>query len=76
MQISGSGAQLKVGKPQLLATSTNQLVELGPWYNNHTLTLYADGTLYALDTHSGSLTNFAQPSAYARIVAVLGFAGT
>ena len=76
VQISGSGAQLRVGKPQLLATTTSQLVELGPWYNNHTLTFYADGALYALDTQSGSLTVFAQPSSYARIVAVVGFAGT
>lgn len=76
VQISGSGAQLRVGKPQLLATTTSQLVELGPWYNNHILTFYADGTLYALDTQSGSFTNFAQPSSYARIVAVVGFAGT
>jgi hypothetical protein len=76
VQISGSGAQLHVSKPQLLATTTSQLVELGPWYNNHILTFYADGTLYALDTQSGSLTNFAQPSSYARIVAVVGFAGT
>ena len=76
VQISGSGAQLRVDKPQLLATTTSQLVELGPWYNNHILTFYADGTLYALDTQSGSLTNFAQPSSYARIVAVVGFAGT
>jgi hypothetical protein len=76
VQISGSGAQLRVGKPQLLATTTSQLVELGPWYNSHVLTFYADGTLYALDTQSGSLTIFAQPSSYARIVAVVGFAGT
>jgi hypothetical protein len=76
VQISGSGAQLHAGKPQLLATSTDQLVELGPWYNSHVLTFFADGTLYALDIQSGSLTNFAQPSSYARIVAVVGFSGT
>lgn len=76
IQISGSGANLRAGKPQLLATTTNQLVELGPWYNNHILTFYADGALYALDIQSGSLAMFAQPSSYARIVAVVGFAGT
>ncbi|GAC1566430.1 MAG: hypothetical protein NVS3B14_08610 [Ktedonobacteraceae bacterium] len=76
VQIYGSGAQMRVSKPQLLATSTNRLVELGPWYNNHILTFYADGALYAIDTQSGSLTSFAQPSSYAHIVAVLGFAGT
>jgi hypothetical protein len=76
VQVSGSGAHLRVGKPQLLATTTSQLVELGPWYNNHILTFYADGALYALDIQSGSLTVFAQPSSYARIVAVVGFTGT
>jgi len=76
VQLSGSGTHLHASKPQLLATTTSQLVELGPWYNNHTLTIYADGTLYALDTQSGSLTTFARPSSYARIVAVAGFAGT
>ncbi len=76
VQISGSGAHLRASKPQLLATTTNQLVELGPWYNNHILTFYADGSLYALDISSGSLAVFAQPSSYARIVAVVGFAGT
>jgi len=49
VKISGSGAQLRVGKPQLLATTTSQLVELGPWYNNQIVTFYADGTLYPLD---------------------------
>ena len=76
VQISGSGAHLQAGKPQLLATTTSQLVELGPWYNNHILTFYADGALYALDTQSGSLAMFTQPSSYARIVAVVGFTGT
>lgn len=76
VQISGSGAHLRAGKPQLLATSSSQLVELGPWYNDHILTLYADGALYALDTRSGSLNIFAQPQAYARIVAVVGSGGT
>ncbi|HEY6541592.1 MAG TPA: hypothetical protein VIZ18_11665 [Ktedonobacteraceae bacterium] len=76
VQVSGSGAQLQASRPQLLATTTSQLVELGPWYNNHILTIYADGALYALDIQSGSLTMFAQPSSYARIVAVVGFAGT
>ena len=76
VQISGSGAHLRASKPQLLATTSSQLVELGPWYNTHILTLYADGALYALDIQSGSLTMFAQPTSYARIDAVVGFAGT
>jgi hypothetical protein len=76
VQITGSGAHLRAGKPQLLATTTSQLVELGPWYNNHILTFFADGALYALDIQSGSLALFAQPSSYARIVAVVDSSGT
>lgn len=72
VQVSGSGTHLQAGKPQLLATSSNQLVELGPWFNNHTLTFYADGVLFAIDTQSGSLTAFAQPGGYARIIAAFG----
>ena len=73
--ISGSGTHLRAGKPQLLATTTSQLVELGPWYNNHILTFYADGALYALDIQTGSLALFARPASYSRIIAVVGFAG-
>ncbi len=70
--VSGSGSHLSVGKPGLLATSSNQLVELGPWINNHVLTMYADGTLYALDIQSGSIATLARPNGYAQIVAVVG----
>jgi hypothetical protein len=75
ISISGSGLHLSVGKPRLLATSSNKLVELGPWLNNHILTIYADGTLYALDISSGSIATLAQPGSYAQIVAVIGFVG-
>lgn len=70
--VSGSGLHLSVGKPRLLATSSNQLVELGPWINNHVLTIYADGELYALDIQSGSIATLAHPKSYAQIVAVIG----
>ena len=76
VQVSGSGAHLRIGKPQLLATTSSQLVELGPWFNNHTLTFYADGMLYAIDTQSGSFTAFAQPGDYARIIAAVGSPGS
>ena len=75
VQLSGSGAHLKVGKPKLLATSSDYLVELGPWLNNHTLMVYGDGSLYALDIRSGSMALFAQPNNYAQVVGTLGFAG-
>lgn len=84
VHLSGSGSHLKAGKPQLLATSSSRLVELGAWFNNHILTFYADDMLYAIDTKSGAFTEIAEPSViaqsstdtessnYARIIAVVG----
>jgi hypothetical protein len=72
VQISGSGTQLHAGKPQLIATSTAHLIELGAWFNNHIITFYGDGILYAMDIQSGALTTFIQPVTYARIIAVTG----
>jgi len=74
-QISGSGKQLHVGKPQLMATSDVLLLELGAWFNNHILTLYGDGTLYGLDVQSGAVATIVQTGAYARIIAVVGAGG-
>ncbi len=71
-QISGSGTNLTVSSPHLLATSTVGLLELGPWFNNHTLTFYADGTIYALDISTGATTPVVQTTSYARIIAVTG----
>ncbi len=72
VQISGSGTSLHAAKPQLLATSTDRLVELGAWFNNHIITFYGDGTLYAMDIQSGALTTIARPRTYARLIAVVG----
>ncbi len=72
VQISGSGTQLHAGKPQLIATSTDHLIELGAWFNNHIIAFYSDGFLYAMDIQSGAVTTFLQPLAYARIIAVTG----
>ena len=66
------GRASAVGKPQLLATSTYQLLEFGPWLNSHVVTIYADGALYALDVQSGAYASFAHPNNYARIIAVFG----
>jgi len=73
-QINGSGKSLSVGSPHLLATATAQLIELGPWFNNHVLTFYGDGNLYALDIQTGAVASIAQTGsgAYARIIAVTG----
>lgn len=72
IQVSGSGAHLRVSHPQLIATSTSRLLELGPWLNSHVVTMYGDGALYALDVQSGALTTVSQPGGYVRIVAIVG----
>jgi hypothetical protein len=74
VSINGSGSSVRASRPQLLATASSHFVELGVWLDNHTLSLYADGTIYTLDTHSGSLTaiqQFASANTYAHIVATL-----
>ncbi|GAC1391701.1 MAG: hypothetical protein NVS4B11_21610 [Ktedonobacteraceae bacterium] len=68
---SGSGTKLVVGKPQLLATSTDRFVELGTWVNDSTLTFYSDGTLYALDITSGAVATIIQTTTYAHVIAVV-----
>jgi hypothetical protein len=69
--LSGSGTDLQVGQPHLLATASSRYIELGPWLNNHILTFYADGFLYALDTSSGAVMVITHTGAYARIAGVL-----
>jgi hypothetical protein len=74
VQVSGSGANLQVGKPQLVATATTKLFELGPWLNSHVVTMYGDGALYALDVQSGSQTLLNQSGGdnYLRILGTIG----
>ena len=71
-QISSSGNSLSVGSPHPLATSTAQLLELGPWFNNHILTFYSDNSLYAVDIQTGATTFIVHTGTYARIIAVTG----
>ena len=72
VQVSGSGTRLNASKPRLIATSTELLIELGPWLNKHIITFYADGSLYAMDLQTNAITTLVQPGTYARIVAVIG----
>ena len=71
-QINDSGNSLAVGRPRPLATSTDQLLELGPWFNNHTLTFYSDNSLYAVDIQTGATAFIVHAGTYARIIAVTG----
>ena len=68
VQISGSGT---AAKPRLLATSSALLIELGAWLNDHIVTFYADGALYALDIHTGAVTTILQTATYAHIIATV-----
>ena len=72
VQISGSGAHIHAGKPKLIATSTELLMELGAWINNHIITFYSDGSLYAMDLQNNALTTLVQTNTYANVVAVIG----
>lgn len=72
VQISGTGLQSHISKPQLLATSTSLFIELGPWLDNQVLTFYSDGSIYALDIRSRAVTTIAHTGAYAYIIAVVG----
>ncbi|GAC1430370.1 MAG: hypothetical protein NVS4B1_30860 [Ktedonobacteraceae bacterium] len=68
---SGSGVQLVVGKPQLLANSTDRFVELGMWISASSLTFYSDDTLYALDSTNGAVTTITKTTTYAHVIAVV-----
>ncbi len=66
-----SAGQPIVGKPQLLANSTDLFVELGAWISNSTATFYSDGMLYALDTSNGAVALITKTAAYARGIAAV-----
>ena len=70
VQISGSGAHLTVGTPQLSVTTPAHFIELGAWLNQHIITFYADGSLYAFDTQTNGYKQLINTSFYTHIVAV------
>jgi hypothetical protein len=72
VQIGGSGTNVQIGHLQLISTTTTRLLELGPWLNSHVVTMYGDGSIYALDVQSGALTSLGHPGGYVRILAVMG----
>lgn len=72
VQVSGTGAQLQATKPRLLATSSVPFIELGSWLNAHTLTFYANGALYLLDSNTGATVQLVKTNAYDRVIAVIG----
>ena len=70
--ISGAGKSLRVGQPQLLLTSTARLVELGGWFSNNVLTIYADNALYALNIQHDTIAAIIHTYTYARIIGSVG----
>lgn len=68
VHLSGSGAHLKVGKPQVLMTSSARFMELGSWLNADIVTFYADGNLYALDITKDTATVLANVQATEKTV--------
>lgn len=70
--ISGTGKSLRIGKPQLLLTSTARLVELGGWFSNNILTIYADHTLYALNLQHDTIAAIIHTDTYARMIGSVG----
>jgi hypothetical protein len=71
VQVNGSGAQMSAGKPQLLATANTRVMELGPWFNDHIVTFYADGWIYALDTQNNTIARITSTQSYAHIVGII-----
>ena len=70
--ISGVGKSLRIGKPQLLLTSTARLVELGGWFSNNILTIYADHTLYALNVQQDTIATIIHTDTYTRVIGSVG----
>lgn len=71
VQFNNTKQQAQVAKPQLLAAATSRFIELGPWINDHQLTYYADGRIYAVDTSMNKIAVITTSGAYARIVGVV-----
>ena len=70
VQVSGSGAHVTVSKPQLVVTTPAHFIELGAWLNQHIITFYADGSLYAFDIQNNGSKQLINTGFYTHIVAV------
>lgn len=70
--ITGAGKSLRIGQSQLLLTSTARLVELGGWFSNNILTIYADNALYALNIQHDTIAAIIHTDTYARVIGSVG----
>jgi hypothetical protein len=59
------------GAPKAVANFSAQLVELGSWLDSHTLLLYADKCIYALDTRTAAISLVSVVQNYSRIVGLV-----
>ncbi len=57
--------------PQVVANFSARLVELGSWLDNHTLVLYADGGIYAMDIHTAAIALLAPLANYSHIIGLI-----
>lgn len=55
----------------VLATFNARLVELGSWLDNHTLILYADNGIYAMDTHTAAIGLLLPTFNYSHIIGLV-----
>jgi hypothetical protein len=69
VQMHGSAASTR---PTLVATTAAHYLELGSWWDAHTVTVFIDHALYALDIRQGLFATIVQTDGYAHEIAVLG----
>jgi hypothetical protein len=58
-------------RPTLIATTAAHYIELGSWWDAHTVTVFIDKGFYALDIQRGMLATITQTDGYAHEIAVL-----
>lgn len=63
-------------QPVVVANFSARLVELGSWLDSHTLLLYADNGIYAIDTQTAAISLLAVVRQYSRIVGLVQMPGT
>jgi hypothetical protein len=57
--------------PEVVANFSARLVELGSWVDSHTLLLYADQGIYAIDTQTAAISLLAVVPSYSRIMGLV-----
>jgi WD40-like Beta Propeller Repeat len=58
-------------RPALVATTAAHYIELGNWWDAHTVTVFIDKGFYALDVQKGLLAKINETDGYAHEIAVL-----